>query len=655
MNHKFSLYSKFTPSGDQPEAINSLVKGLQESKESQTLLGVTGSGKTFTIANVIAQTQRPTLIISQNKTLAAQLYSEFKHFFPNNRVEYFVSYYDYYQPESYLPTTDTYIAKDSAINEEIEKYRLSTTASLLERRDTIVIASVSCIYGLGSPDDIEAMTIRMKRGQKIPREDLLMELVEIQYSRNNVSPSRGEFSVIGDVIEIYFSFRDDVLRIEMWGDEIEKLSIRHPVSKNLLEVLDQAIVFPASHFVAGKSRIDRIVREVHEEMKSQVKMFEDNNQLVEAQRIFQRTNYDIEMLKELGYCSGIENYSPIINQRQGQRPYTLLDYFPKDYLLVVDESHVTLPQFRGMYNADRSRKGVLVEHGFRLPSALDNRPLNFNEFNEMVGQRIYVSATPANYELELVDKPVELVVRPTGLLDPQVDIRPLGNQIDDVMNEVRVCTEKNERVIITSLSKKSAEDLSDYFNRVGIKSSYIHSGLDIIERIEVLKELRNGIIDCVIGINLLREGMDLPEVSLVAILDADKEGFLRSFSALTQIAGRAARNAQGKVILYADKKTKAIKEFISVSNARRLKQQEYNLKNNIIPETTHRNQQVSLDFYKVKSKKNKKVAEEEVSYSVDNNKIINEFYEEMIKASESLEFERAAKFRDKIKELKRQI
>ena len=653
MKHQFNLQSTFFPAGDQPQVIDSLIQNLQKDEKHQVLLGVTGSGKTFTVANVIAQCQKPTLIISQNKTLAAQLYSEFKHFFPNNRVEYFVSYYDYYQPESYLPTTDTYIAKDSSVNDEIEKYRLSTTASLLERRDTIVIASVSCIYGLGSPDDIDSMTIKVEEGQEITRESLIIDLIEIQYKRNDVSPTRGEFSVTGDVIDVFFSFRDDVLRIEMWGDEIEGLSIRHPVSKNLEESLKKVRIFPASHFIAGKGRINSIVREVNDEMKERVKFFEDDNKLVEAQRIFQRTTYDMEMLKELGYCSGIENYSPIINQRKGQRPYTLLDFFPKDFLLIVDESHVTLPQFRGMYNADRSRKGSLVDYGFRLPSSLDNRPLNFDEFKEMTGQTIYVSATPADYELQLVDKPVELVVRPTGLLDPKLELRPLGNQIDDLMHEVKLRSDRNERVIVTCLSKKSAEDLSDYFNELGIKANYIHSSLDIIERIEVLKDLRSGKIDCVIGINLLREGMDLPEVSLVAILDADKEGFLRSKSALIQISGRAARNSNGMVILYADKKTQAIKDFISLSNKRRVRQQKYNEENNVVPKTTQRSQQVSLDFYKVKKDEDLNVAEEEGIYGMGLENLINKLYKDMIDASENLEFERAAQLRDKIKELKK--
>ena len=646
----FQLNSKFQPSGDQPKVIEKLVQGLKEEKKHQTLLGVTGSGKTFTVANIIQKVQKPTLIISQNKTLAAQLYSEFKQFFPNNRVEYFVSYYDYYQPESYLPTTDTYIAKDSSINEQIEKYRLSTTASLLECRDTIVIASVSCIYGLGSPENINQMIISISIGQELNRQNLLEKLVEIQYSRNDISPTHGNFCVIGDVVEVYFSYRDDVLRIEMWGDQIESLSIHQPLTKNLIEKLDNTFIFPASHFVTNNSQIDRIIRQINQELKEQVKKFEDNAQLIEAQRLFQRINYDMEMIKQIGYCSGIENYSAIINNRKpGEQPYTLLDFFPKDYLLIVDESHVTLPQFRGMYNADKSRKQVLVDYGFRLPSSLDNRPLNFDEFNKMQNQTIYVSATPAEYELSLDDKPVELVVRPTGLLEPVIKVRPLRNQIDDIINEVKLCAEKKDRVIITSLSKQSAEDLSDYFCDVGIKSNYIHSGLNIIERIEVLKSLRLGEIDCVIGINLLREGMDLPEVSLVAILDADKEGFLRSISALTQIAGRAARNANGRVILYADKKTNAIKELIRVSNKRRQKQELYNQENNITPQTTQRNQQLSLDLYNAKKK------DDALSLdltSLPKKELIEKLYQKMLDSSEKLEFERAAKLRDKIKELR---
>ena len=650
--NKFKLESDYKPAGDQPQAIEQLVKGLNSGEESQTLLGVTGSGKTYTIANVIEKVNRPTLVVSQNKTLAAQLFSEFKHFFPNNRVEYFVSYYDYYQPEAYLPTTDTYIAKDSSINEEIEKYRLSTTCSLLERRDVIVVASVSCIYGLGDPADIQAMQIVLEVGEEMNRDLFIRALVDSQYNRNDTAPTRGNFSVKGDVVDIYPSYRDDYLRIEFWGDEIEAITHKESMTNKTLNKLEEAIIFPATHFAAPRDKIDAIIPKVMNEMQLAVAGFEGENKLVEAQRIFQRTNYDMEMLRELGYCNGIENYSRHMTGRnEGDRPYTLLDFFPDDYLLVMDESHVSVPQFRAMYNADRSRKQVLVEHGFRLPSALDNRPLNFNEFEGMMHQSIFVSATPAEYESKK-SKIAELVVRPTGLLDPEIEIRPLETQIDDLLHEVRLRVKKKERVLVTCLTKKTSEDLSDYFKDLGIKVKYIHSDIDVIERIDILKSLREGSIDCLIGINLLREGMDLPEVSLVAILDADKEGFLRSETALIQIAGRAARNVGGRVILYADRVTKSMKKLIDVSDERRDRQRAYNELHGITPYSTTRSIQVDLHMYKAeKEEESLEVAEGEEIYDLE--AFLQKLNKEMLEAANNLEFERAAALRDKIAELRK--
>ena len=649
--HKFELVSDYQPSGDQPGAIAKLTSGIDSGKKFQTLLGVTGSGKTYTMANVIQNVNRPTLVVSQNKTLAAQLFSEFKHFFPKNRVEYFVSYYDYYQPEAYMPTTDTYIAKDSSINDEIEKYRLSATCSLLERRDVIVVASVSCIYGLGDPADIKQMRLPLSVGAELDRDEFLMGLVDSQYNRNDISPSRGSFSVRGDVVDVYPSYRDDFLRIEFWGDEVEAITLRESLTGKVIEELQEASVFPATHFAAPRDKIESIIPVILEEMHEQVARFEAEGKLVEAQRIYQRTNYDMEMLRELGYCNGIENYSRHMTSRnEGDRPYTLIDFFPDDFLLVVDESHVTIPQFRGMYNADRSRKEVLVDHGFRLKSALDNRPLNFPEFEGLINQTVFVTATPAAYEQQHADI-TELIVRPTGLLDPELEMRPLENQIDDLLHEIPKRIRRKERVLVTCLTKKTSEDLSDYIRDLGIKAKYIHSEIDVIERIEILKSLREGEIDCLIGINLLREGMDLPEVSLVAILDADKEGFLRSETALIQIAGRAARNANGKVILYADRVTKSIQRLMDVTADRRQKQNEYNKKHGITPKSIVRPIQIGLDLYK-KDKEDEdllEVAEVGDEYDVDT--LLVKLSKEMREAADNLEFERAAALRDKIKEL----
>ena len=649
--HKFELISDYKPSGDQPQAIEKLSKGIVDGKKFQTLLGVTGSGKTYTMANVIQKVNRPTLVVSQNKTLAAQLFSEFKHFFPNNRVEYFVSYYDYYQPEAYVPTTDTYIAKDSSINEEIEKYRLSATCSLLERRDVIVIASVSCIYGLGDPGDIKAMQISLSVGGLMDRDEFLLALVDSQYNRNDISPSRGAFSVRGDVVDVYPSYRDDFLRIEFWGDEIESITQRESLTGKVIENLKEAVVFPATHFAAPRDKIEAIIPKILDEMQNQVQIFEEQGKLVEAQRIYQRTNYDMEMLRELGYCNGIENYSRFMtNRNEGDRPFTLIDFFPDDFLLVVDESHVTIPQFRGMYNADRSRKQVLVDHGFRLKSALDNRPLNFQEFEGLVNQTVFVTATPAEYEKGRADV-TELIVRPTGLLDPEVEIRPLENQIDDLLHEIPKRTRKGERILVTCLTKKTSEDLSDYVRDLGIKAKYIHSEIDVIERIDILKSLREGEIDCLIGINLLREGMDLPEVSLVAILDADKEGFLRSETALIQIAGRAARNANGRVIMYADRVTKSMQRLLDVTESRRKKQQEYNEQHGITPTSVVRPVQMGLHLYRNESKKEDLLEVAEVGDGYDVDALIVKLSKEMREAADNLEFERAAALRDKIKEL----
>ena len=659
--NKFKLHSDYEPAGDQPAAIEALVEGIERGDRRQTLLGVTGSGKTFTAANVIERVNKPTLVVSQNKTLAAQLFSEFKHFFPENRVEFFVSYYDYYLPEAYIPTTDTYIAKDSAVNDEIEKYRLSATCSLLERSDVIVIASVSCIYGLGTPEDILDLTIDLENGMDLDRDDLLIKLVEIQYNRNDIAPGRSQFAVTGDTVDVYLSHRDEYLRIEFWGDEIENITLREPMTNKILEELDECKIFPATHYATANDKIDEIIRHVLQEMKVQVRAFEDEGKLVEAQRIYQRTVYDMEMLKELGFCSGIENYSRYLTKRQeGDRPYTLMDFFPDDFLLLVDESHVSMPQFRAMYNADRSRKMTLVDHGFRLPSALDNRPMNFDEFESKMGQTVFISATPTEYELD-GQKPVELLVRPTGLLDPTIEIRPLETQIDDLLAEIRERTVRNERTIITCLTKKTSEDLTDYYRDLGVKLKYIHSDIDTIERIEILKSLRTGEIDAVVGINLLREGMDLPEVSLVAVLDADKEGFLRSETALTQIAGRAARNANGHTILYADKVTKSMKAFMDVTEARRQKQMSYNEAHGITPESVIRPLQLSLDQFKEEEEANPNnsedlmVAEEEEEFglSESTDEIIMRLNQDMLKAAEALEFERAAMLRDKLNKLRK--
>ena len=675
----FQLVSDYAPGGDQPYAIDDLVKGIRSGKKYQTLQGVTGSGKTFTLANVIAQCDRPVLVLSHNKTLAAQLYSEFKGFFPHNAVEYFISYYDYYLPESYIPQTDTYIAKDASINDNIERLRLACTASLIERRDTIVVASVSCIYGLGDPEDYEMMCVELSVGKEIGRNAFLELLVNIQYTRNDLAPEKAQFRVRGDSVDVFSAQKDEFIRVEFWGDTVESLSRHDTLTGKLIANLQHTIIFPAKLFVLPQEKLEAAEKSIRAELKERVHELESQNKLVEAQRLFQRVNYDLEMMKEIGYCSGIENYSRHLAGRPpGSRPYCLIDFFPKDFITMIDESHVTVPQLQAMYRADRSRKETLVEHGFRLPSALDNRPLKYEEFHSLTGDTIFVSATPADYELELSGgEAVQQVVRPTGLLDPEVEIRPLDRQIDDVMGEIRKYAAKGARTIVTTLTKKSAERLADYLSELGIRAKYLHSEIDAIERVRILRELRAGEFDCLIGINLLREGIDLPEVSLVAILDADKEGFLRSERALIQVAGRAARNAEGKVILYADIMTDSIKKLIRITNDRRAKQIEFNKKHGIVPKTIVKHDSVSIEEavfgYSSDSDSGKKsgiltVAEGRARYvagaspkkskavpesTEDMTEIISELEREMLEAAAALEFERAAELRDKIREIEK--
>lgn len=650
MSEQFQLHSEYQPAGDQPHAIGQLVESLAKGNRDQTLLGVTGSGKTFTLANVIEKIRRPALIISHNKTLAAQLYSEFKGFFPDNAVEYFVSYYDYYQPEAYIPQTDTYIAKDASINDEIERLRLAATSALLERRDVIIVASVSCIYGLDSPENVKAMTTSLAIDNELERDELLRRLVEMQYDRNDIAPARGNFRASGDTVDIYPSYREDMYRVEFWGDLVEQITRLDPLTKNIIEEVNQLVLFPAKHFVMPYERIEEAEKSIMAELHDQVTKFEREGKLVEAQRLYQRTLYDLEMMKELGYCSGIENYSRHLSGRApGSRPYTLLDFFPEDYVTIIDESHVTLPQVGGMYNADRSRKQTLVEHGFRLPSALDNRPLDFNEFNEMVRQLIYVSATPGDYELEHT-VPIEQVVRPTGLLDPEVEVRPLKGQVDDLIEEIRQRAENNERVLVTTLTKRTAEDLADYMREIDLRVRYMHSEIGAIDRVELIRGLRDGEFDCLIGINLLREGLDLPEVSLVAIMDADKEGFLRSERSLIQTAGRAARNLHGKVIMYADRVTGNMRKMLDVTNERRERQEAFNAEHNITPRTVIRPVQSSLKLYEEAEDIVESVIEEaggDYSYT----ETIQRLEREMKEAADALEFERAAMIRDQIRKM----
>ncbi len=649
----FKVHAPYEPSGDQPEAIEKLAQGVKLGLDEQVLLGVTGSGKTYTMAKVIEQVQRPTLVLAHNKTLAAQLCSEFKEFFPDNAVEYFVSYYDYYQPEAYIPHTDTYIAKDAATNEEIDRLRLSATFSLLERRDVIVVASVSCIYGLGEPEDFANLAVSLRTGTEFNRELLLKKLVECRYERNDVTFERNMFRVRGDTVEIYPAyFKDRAIRVEFFGDEIDRISEFHPLTGIANKVLSHVVIYPASHYVTTQAKMDRAVKEIRRELEERVAWFTENNQLVEAQRLRQRTEYDMEMMTELGYCTGIENYSRVISGRpEGSAPMTLLDFFPKDFLMFVDESHVTLPQVRAMYNGDHARKDSLVQYGFRLPCAYDNRPLKFEEFEKRVNQVIYVSATPGPYERERAGQIVEQVIRPTGLLDPKVEVRPVEGQIDDLIDEIRSRTEKSERVLVTTLTKKMAEDLTDYFRNAGIRVRYMHSDVETIERMEIIRDLRLGEFDVLVGINLLREGLDLPEVSLVAVLDADKEGFLRSETSLIQTIGRAARNAEGLVILYADTVTPSMRAAMDETARRREIQDAYNRAHGIVPKTIIKSVREVLEISKAADEGGRKHRRGKLSPQ-EKEAELTRLEKEMKEASKRLEFEYAAVLRDRIIELR---
>ena len=648
----FKLVSKYRPTGDQPEAIDQLVKGLENGVKEQVLMGVTGSGKTFTMANVIEQMNRPTLVLAHNKTLAAQLCSEFREFFPENAVEYFVSYYDYYQPEAYIPTTDTYIEKDSAINDEIDKLRHSATSALSERRDVIIVASVSCIYSLGDPIDYRSMVISLRPGMTKKRDDVIHKLVEIQYERNDINFVRNKFRVRGDVIEIFPSYSNDTAyRIEFFGDEIDRISEVNPLTGDVKGILQHVAIYPASHYVVSQEKMEAAIADIYQEMERCVKAFEAEGKLLEAQRIRQRTEYDIEMLRETGFCKGIENYSRVMSGRPaGSAPFTLLDYFPKDFLLFVDESHVTLPQVRGMYGGDRSRKESLINFGFRLPSAYDNRPLTFDEFYERLGQKIFVSATPGEFERSRSAAIVEQVIRTTGLLDPEVIVKPTEGQIDDLISEINIRTARKERVLVTTLTKKMAEDLTDYLEAAGIKVRYMHHDIDTIERMEIIRDLRKGEFDVLVGINLLREGLDIPEVSLVAILDADKEGFLRSETSLIQTIGRAARNAQGQVIMYADTVTPSMEKALRETQRRREKQMAYNEANGITPQSIKKEVREILEITSRSeidaNKPTKRLSR------VEREQLIKQLTAEMKAAAKILEFEHAAYLRDRINKLR---
>lgn len=651
---KFELVSPYKPSGDQPQAIDKLVEGIKKGYRDQTLLGVTGSGKTFTMANIIERMNRPTLILAHNKILAAQLCSEFKEFFPHNAVEYFVSYYDYYQPEAYIPSTDAYIEKDSAINDEIDKLRHSATLALAERRDVIIVASVSCIYSLGAPEEYRNNVISLRKGMEMSREELLGRLVSIQYERNDVNFVRNKFRVRGDVVEIFpAGSSENAIRVEFFGDEIDRISEIQVVTGNIISTLAHTAIYPASHYVVSKAHLHEAVQEIQKELDERVKWFEEQGKLVEAQRIKQRTLYDIEMLEEIGFCKGIENYSRILAGRApGSVPYTLLDHFPKDYLLFVDESHVSLPQVRGMSAGDRGRKSVLVDYGFRLPSAFDNRPLNFDEFDSKINQAIYVSATPGPIEREKSSQIVEQVIRPTGLVDPEIIVKPVAGQIEDLLSEINIRAEKNERVLVTTLTKKMAEDLTTYLQGMGVRVKYLHHDIDTIERMEIIRDLRLGEFDVLVGINLLREGLDIPEVSLVAILDADKEGFLRSESSLIQTIGRAARNAEGKVIMYADSVTGSMERAITETNRRRELQLAYNKEHGIVPKTIIKDIRDVIEISS-KAEVDDKAAKKKMSKK-EKDELIAKLTAQMKEAAKLLEFEHAAYLRDKINELKGQ-
>ena len=654
---EFQIASEFQPGGDQPVAIAKLVSGLREQKRDQVLLGVTGSGKTFTMANVIQQMRRPALILSHNKTLAAQLYSEFREFFPHNAVSYFVSYYDYYQPEAYIPQRDIYIEKDSSINEEIDRLRLLATSALVSRRDTIVVASVSCIYGLGSPKDYLEMMIPLRVGESIDRDDLLRKLCDIHYSRNDIAPQRGNFRVRGDVVEVWPAYEETAFRIELWGDEIEKLSIIEPLTGSETKRLDDAYIYPAKHYVLPEDRVSAACEEIEGELNGQLERFRNEGKLLEAQRLNARTRHDLELLREVGFCPGIENYSRALSGRKpGEPPYTLLDFFPEDYLLFIDESHVTVPQIRAMYNGDHARKTTLVEHGFRLPMALDNRPLKFEEWNTRRHQTIFVSATPADWELEQSGgEIVQQVIRPTGLIDPLIHIHPARGQVQHLEEQIRLRSAKGERTLVTALTKRLSEDLTTYLTEQGIKCAWLHSELDAFERVEVLRELREGKHDAVIGVNLLREGLDLPEVSLVAILDADKEGFLRSATSLTQTIGRSARNVNAEVVLYADKVTDSMQQAIDETNRRRAIQLEYNETHGITPETIIKAIKRGIEEEIEATRIVQQAAGMKSESQYVTQEYLNELEAEMLVAAEALEFERAAKLRDRIVQLKKQL
>ena len=652
----FKINSEFKPTGDQPQAIKQIVSAINNGEKYSTLLGVTGSGKTFTMANIIQEVKKPTLILAHNKTLAAQLYSEFKEFFPENAVEYFVSYYDYYQPEAYVAHSDTYIEKDASINDEIDKLKHSATAAILERKDVIIISSVSCIYGLGDPEDYRSLMVSLRPGMQKDRDDVIKRLIDIQYERNDVNFTRGTFRVRGDILEIFPASNDErAIRIEFFGDEIDRITEIDYVTGKISGVRNHVVIFPASHYVTTPERIETAVVEIEKELDERVKYFRENDKLLEAQRIEQRTNYDIEMLKEIGFCQGIENYSRHITGRKpGEKPYTLMDFFPDDFLMIVDESHVTIPQVRGMYGGDRSRKTSLIENGFRLPSAYDNRPLNFGEFEENINQILFVTATPGPYEIEHSTTIAEQIIRPTGLLDPIIDVRPIENQIDNLVTEINSVIENGERVLITTLTKKMSEDLTNYLKEIGIKVEYLHSDIDTLERTEIIRNLRLGKFDVLVGINLLREGLDIPEVSLVAILDADKEGFLRSETSLIQTVGRAARNANGRVIMYADKITRSMQATIEETKRRREIQDLYNKEHGIVPKTIKKNIRDSIEATMV--------ADEDVIYGIKETDNIDEIKKnieslsaEMMQAAQNLQFERAAELRDKIKQLEERI
>lgn len=659
---RFEVVSPFEPAGDQPQAIEELAEGIRDGAPYQTLMGATGTGKTFSMSKVIEVVQKPTLVISHNKTLAAQLYGEFRSFFPNNAVEYFISYYDYYQPEAYKPVTDTFIEKEADINDEINRLRLRATSALMERRDVIIVASVSCIYGIGNPDEYEDHLVILDRGAEMDRDAMLRKLVDIHFTRNDVAFEPSAFRVRGDVVEIYPPEREHPVRVEFFGDEIDALSEVHPVTGEVLAERDRLVIYPAKHFVTSGNRIEKAIVQIEVDLAKQLEAFNDQGKLLEAQRLEMRTRYDIEMMREIGFCQGIENYSRYIDGRKpGEAPYVLLDYFSDDFLIVLDESHVTIPQLRGMWNGDRSRKEVLIEHGFRLPAALDNRPLYFEEFEQKAKQVVFMSATPADYELEQCQGVVvEQVIRPTGLLDPEMVVRPVRGQVDDLIEESRVQVERGDRVLVTTLTKRMAEDLSEYMRELGIRARYMHSDVDSLERVAIIRDLRLGEFDVLVGVNLLREGLDLPEVSLVAILDADKEGFLRSERSLIQTAGRAARNARGTVIMYADKVTDSMQRAIDETNRRRALQEEYNIIHGITPETLYKTREEILQTTAVADEKAEElpmVAEESPEYMDGANRldIIEELTRKMGEAAENLEFEKAAQYRDEIARLKAEV